>query len=225
MADWAIPAQENAYRSSAPSDLEALALADEASRVLCDLIQEVKIPPAEEEVTPTQARRHAIWFLGIVAFRGIRAAMATFSAGYEEQALGYLRLIEETHTRAQAIRKDQSGEVARKWLAGINVGKGSKLVGQEYWEWLSGPHHANARAVLDWLAISQPDGSTRVRIGPERRPDMTNPTLTIMAGECRDVANLLALETELPLDLRALDAKIKTAMATHVPDPENDHST
>jgi hypothetical protein len=35
---------------------------------------------------------------------------------------------------------------------------------------MSGPMHANACAVLDWLAVSQADDSTRAVIGPSDCP-------------------------------------------------------
>ena len=104
------------------------------------------------------------------------------------------------------------------WLNGKNPGKGAKLAGRDFWEFMSGPVHANARAVLDWLAVTQSDDSAKVVIGPERRPDMTNAALAYMAGEARDIANLLAMHSDVRLDLMDLDAKIRAAHDLHIPE-------
>jgi hypothetical protein len=118
------------------------------------------------------------------------------------------------------VRNDPTGRIARDWLAGRNLSKGAKLAGREFWDFLSGPVHANSRAVLDWLAISQCDGVTRVRLGPERRPDMANAALTVMAAEGRDIANLLAIECDISVDLRGLDAALALATARYIPEDE-----
>jgi len=127
--------------------------------------------------------------MAVIAFRAARAAIWVTSAGYEDQAIGYMRLIDELHNRAQKVRADPSGRYAREWIAGKSLGKGAKLAGQEMWEMLSGPVHANAKAVFDWLAIEQEDGSTKVVLGPERRPEVSNSNLTYIAGELRDMAS------------------------------------
>jgi hypothetical protein len=146
--------------------------------------------------------------------------MHVFSIGYEDQAIGFHRLIDEVHNRAQAVDADGSGREASEWLAGRNMGKGAKLAGREFWDFLSGPVHANSRAVHDWLAITQEDGTTRVMLGPERRPTMANPALAIMAAECRDIANLLALRFGIRLDLRSVDARIHAEKARHIPEDD-----
>jgi predicted phage gp36 major capsid-like protein len=79
--------------------------------------------------------------------------------------------------------------------------------------------HANARAVLDWIAVSREDGSTQIVVGPERRPEVANPTLVFMAMEGRDLANLLAVESERPdHDIVAIDAEIREASAAWIPE-------
>jgi hypothetical protein len=81
---------------------------------------------------------------------------------------------------------------------------------------LSGPVHANVRAVLDWLAISQDDASTKVVLGPERRPDVANATLVYIAGELRDIAAMLSGAAGLPLDrLGPVTAAIQSAQKEH----------
>ena len=90
---------------------------------------------------------------------------------------------------------------------------------------MSGPVHANARAVLDWIAISQADGSTHIVVCPERRPEVANPGLVFMASEGRDIAHLLASESGRPHDLAALDAQIHDALATWIPDDEGEETS
>src|SRR5205823_6554719 len=100
------------------------------------------------------------------------AAMAVLSSGYEDQAIGYQRLVDELQNRARKVWEDKSGNYAREWLDGKTLGKGAKLAGQDFWEFLSAPVHGNVRAVLDWLAVSEDDGATHVVVGPERRPQV-----------------------------------------------------
>lgn len=201
----------------AERELDTLELADQATRLLAELIQRVTVDARRDDRNPDEVRRHALWLIAIITFRALRAAMHVVSIGYEDQAIGYQRLIDEAHNRAIKIADDRSGDLAREWLAGRNHGKGAKLAGQDAWEFLSGPVHANVAAVHDWLAVSQPDGSARVAIGPERRPEMTNPGLTFMAGEARDIAYKLANSAEVTLDLNPLDERIRAAQAKHIP--------
>jgi hypothetical protein len=112
--------------------------------------------------------------MAIIALRALRATMQALRTGYEDQEIGYQRLIDELHNRSQKLAEDESGEYARHWLQGRGLGKGAKLAGQEFWEFMSGPVHANARAVLDWIVISQENGSTQIVVDPKRRPDVAN---------------------------------------------------
>lgn len=215
---WIVPQREAELAERAYGELEALSLADEVSRLLAEIIQNVTIDATKDERDADDLRRHALWFMGIITFRALRAAMHMFAIGYEDQAVGFHRLIEETHKRAMKINNDDSGSQARAWLEGKNFGKGAKLAGQEFWEFLSGPVHANVAAVQDWLAVTQTDDTAHVIVGPERRPDMANPALTFMSGEGRDIAYMLARHCELRLDLEALDSRIRVARATHTPE-------
>jgi hypothetical protein len=216
--DWPVPQREAEFLSTACDELPILALADDVSRLLADVIQRVNVPPREGEPDAVDARRHALWFMAIIAFRAMRAAMQSLSIGYEDQAVGFQRLIDELHNRAQKVWQDTSGDYARHWLSGRGQAKGAKLAGQDFWEFMSGPVHANARAVLDWIAISQDDGSTKIVIGPERRPEVANAALAYMAGEGRDLAGMLALEAGLVLDLGELDRRVRSAHAAYIPD-------
>jgi hypothetical protein len=215
---WIVPQRETEFAERADGELEALSLADEVSRLLAEIIQNVTIDATKDERGADDLRRHALWFMAIITFRALRAAMHMFAIGYEDQAVGFHRLIDEIHNRAMKINDDDSGDQARAWLEGKNFGKGAKLAGQEFWEFLSGPVHANVAAVHDWLAVTQPDDSARVTVGPERRPEMANPALTFISGEGRDIAHMLARRCDLHLDLKTLDARIHAAQAAHIPE-------
>ena len=215
---WIVPQRETEFAERADGELEALSLADEVSRLLAEIIQNVTIDATKDERDADALRRHALWYMAIITFRALRAAMHMFAIGYEDQAVGFHRLIDEIHNRAIKINDDDSGDQARAWLEGKNFGKGAKLAGQEFWEFLSGPVHANVAAVHDWLAVTQPDDTARVTVGPERRPEMANPALTFMSGEGRDIGYLLARRCDLRLDLQTLDARIHAAQAARIPE-------
>jgi hypothetical protein len=207
--------QEAELIKSAAADLEALSLVDRVTQLLAGVIQRIDIRGGGG-----QDRLTALWFMAIIAFRAMRAAMHVLSAGYEEQAIGFERLIDELFKRAQKVREDESGEYARQWLEGHGPGTPTKLVGQGLYETLSGPVHAAARGVFDWIAISREDGSTAVVVGPERRPESANATLSYMAGEGRDIAGMLAAEAGFEIDLRDLDRQIHELHDRYLPDTD-----
>ncbi len=222
---WTIPRREEELRASATTELPTLELAEDVTQLMAEQIEETTIDASEGNCDATALRTHALWFMAIIAFRALRAAIVALSSGYEDQAVGYQRLNDELHNRAQKVRADRSGEYARRWLEGHGLGKGAKLAGQDFWELLSGPVHANARAVLDWLAISQKDGSTEVVVGPERRPEIANAALTFMASEGRDICSMLANESGKPRDLASLDARLREAHEIWIPDDGDGSAT
>jgi hypothetical protein len=216
-SDWTIPSREEQLRTTANEELPMLVLADDASRLVAEVVQRIKIDATSEDRSARDYRVQALWFMAIIALRALRAAMQALRSGYEDQSVGFQRLIDELHNRAQKVRGDHSGDYARQWLEGRGLGKGAKLAGQEFWEFLSGPVHANARAVFDWMAVSEPDGSAKIVIGPERRPEMANPALVFMASEARELATVLALEAGVVLDISDLDDRIRQAFETWIP--------
>jgi hypothetical protein len=142
--------------------------------------------------------------------------MNVIAVGYEDQAAGYLRLIDELWNRARKVRSDQSGSYARQWCEGKPPGKGAKLTEQDLWEFLSHPQHADPAAVLDWVAITQEDGTAKVLLGPERRPEIVRGTLTVMLSEIRDLGGMLAAQTSTAVpDLDALTEEIVAAHRLH----------
>jgi hypothetical protein len=156
----------------------------------------------------------------IFGFRAIRAAIAVLRVGYSEQAVGHNRLLDELHGRAQKITEDASGDLARQWLDGHWNPKGAKLAGRDLWDMMSAPAHAGVRGVLDWIAVSNDDGTTSMVVGPEARPEVGNAMLTYMAGEGRDLALMLAKAAGKRLNLVELDARINSAHDLYVPDSQ-----
>lgn len=94
--------------------------------------------------------------------------------------------------------------------------KGAKLTEQDLWEFLSHPQHADPAAVLDWVAVTQEDGSARVLLGPERRPEIVRATTTVMLSQVRDLGGMLAAQTSSAVpDLDALTEQIRAAHRLH----------
>lgn len=217
-----VPQQEAALLAGAQRDLAALQLADEVTALLVDFIQRIRIEPRQPDGESANDRLHALWYMAISALRASRAAMHVLSLGYEDQSVGYQRLIDELHNRAQKVRADASGQYASQWLAGRSQGKGAKLAGQEFWDFLSRPSHADVRAIMDWIAVPHEDGSVKIVIGPERRPEQANAALTYISGEARDIASMLAAEAGLAVDLRSLDLRIAAAQAEYIPGDEDE---
>jgi hypothetical protein len=75
-----------------------------------------------------------------------------------------------------------------------------------------------------FLAVSQPDGTTKLLTVPERRVDVSNSTLIVFARETRDVARVIAEERGLTIpQLAELDAAI--AAHPYWAEAENDEAT
>jgi hypothetical protein len=202
--------------------LPVLALADDVGQLMTGVIASVSVPPIEgaeeeQETDPERARLLALYFMTIFGLRAMRAAIAVLSVGYTEQAIGLNRLVDELRGRAQKVYEDNSGDLARQWLAGRWNPKGAKLAGRDLWDTMSAPAHAGVKGVLDWIAISREDGTTDLVVGPEQRPHVANGALAYMSGSGRDLAMMLANVSGFPVDLAALDARINEAHDRYVP--------
>jgi hypothetical protein len=210
---------EEDLRQRAAEDLPALEAASKAGDRLALIIGGTPVPPVAGDQSARELQHHAIWLMAIQAFRALRVAMNTIAIGYEDQAVGKARLIFEVHARAEKVLKDQTGEYAREWLEGRRGGSGARLVGQQFWETLSGPPHATVRGTLDWTAISNEDGSTEVVLGPERRSQLSNSTLTSLAANIRDIGHMLELVTGVSAGgLEELDAEIDALGEIYLPE-------
>ncbi|HEX3173591.1 MAG TPA: hypothetical protein VHQ43_05160 [Solirubrobacterales bacterium] len=191
--------QEETLRRTATAEIGALPVAEQAGEFLADALRNAPVRPSPEgeKRMPAEFRQQALWMMGVQSFRALRAALGIIASGYDDQAVGHVRLISELHGRARKVFEDESGEYARQWIAGRAGGSGAKVVGQDLWEVLSGPPHPSARATFDWTALSPENGPTLVVLGPERRPDLSNGTLAFIAGEIRDIGYVLATASGL----------------------------
>jgi hypothetical protein len=220
---WSLPAQEASLSHTASIDLPMLAVADLASRLAFEVIGRTPVPPSrtEEGRDVSNLQHRAIWFMAIIATRAVRASMTVISVGYEEQAVGYTRLVAELVTASQKVVDDHSGEYASQWLKG-RTATGSKLADQEFYKRVSGPLHASVDGILDWIAIPVGDGNHDVVVGPERRPEGANATLVFMAGAARDIAVQLAGHRSLAINLSQLDKEIHAGHARYFVAEEGD---
>jgi hypothetical protein len=193
---------EGALRASVWHELPAYHVAEAATEALLWVLDRAGFEPHQGEEGPPASywRQKALLYLGVLAVRTTRAAMAVLAAGYEAESMTYKRALMEVHSRVRRVARDESGEYARQWLQG-RTGKPAKAVGgfspDDFWEMLSHSSHADHRAVENFLAISQPDGSTKLVTTPERRVEVSNATLAVFAGETRDVASVVAAEHDL----------------------------
>lgn len=70
--------------------------------------------------------------------------------------------------------------------------------------------------MLNWVAITQEDGSAKVLLGPERRPEIVRDTLTVMLSEIRDLGGMLVVQTSTAVpDFDALTDEIVAAHRLH----------
>jgi hypothetical protein len=205
---------EGALKASVWIELPAYNAANAATEALLWVIERSGFEAHEEDSGPPASywRAKALLYLGVLAVRTTRAAMAVIASGYEAEAMTYKRTLMEIHSRGRRVVDDASGSYAREWLRG-RAGKPAKAVGgyspDDFWDMLSHSSHADHRAIENFLAISNPDGSTTLLTMPERRQAVSNGTLAVFAGETRDVARLIAAEHDLSIpELELLDAAI-----------------
>jgi hypothetical protein len=193
-------------------ELPAYVLADMASEALVSVLDQAGFETQEGEGEPPASywRARALLYLGVLAVRQTRAAMAVLASGYEAEVMGYKRTLMEAHSRVQRVVDDASGSYAREWLRG-RAGKPAKAVGgyspEDLWAMLSHSSHADHRAVENFLAISQPDGTTKLLTTPERRAEVSDSTLAVFASETRDIAALIARENGVQVpNIEVLDS-------------------
>lgn len=209
--------KEESLRGTVSAQLSAYAVADAATEALRAVLAGCRLDSHAGDGEPPAEwwRRKALLYIGVLAVRAARTAMSDIASGYEPEALPQKRRLMELHSRMQRIRDDESGSYAKEWLR-ARAGTPSRAVGKfaptGLWESLSHVSHADHRAVEDFLAVTGggDDGLHGLVIDPERRPELSNPTLAMVAGETRDIARNLADEFGLDVPgLRGLDAAIR----------------
>ena len=207
--------RETSLRSTI-SALSAYAVADAATEALRYVLADCRLDSYQGDGEPPAGwwRKKAMLYIAVMAVRASRTAMAVIASGYEPEALPHQRRLMELHGRMQRVRGDESGSYAKEWLR-ARAGKPARAVSgmapSNLWESLSHASHADHRAVENFLAITGggEDGLHGLVIDPERRPELSNPTLAVVAGESRDIAQALADEFGLKVPgLSDLDGAI-----------------
>jgi hypothetical protein len=209
--------RERELRETVSDDLSAYRVADAAAEALRAVLARCRLETHSGDGEPPAEwwRKKARLYIAVLAVRASRTAMSDIACGYEPEALVQKRRLLELHSRMQRVNNDASGSYAKEWLRG-RAGKPAKAVAEfaptGLWESLSHTSHADHRAVEDFLAVTGggEDGLHGLVIDPERRPEISNPTLAIVAGETRDIARGLAHEFNLDVPgLQSLDTAIQ----------------
>jgi hypothetical protein len=212
---------EQALAATATEQLPALAVASSATEALELALEGAHVEPVQEAASPSYFVRSAILLLSSIALRSARAIMLVVAAGYEPEAHGLKRRLSEVHARAQAVAADESGQHARDWLEGNGPSTPRKVAGKfgslELFDIYSASEHADARSVHWWLMV--PTDATEDRgivVAPHRRPTFSNPLLTEVAMECRDMAHVLARTRGGRIEgLAELDRRIEEAIGRY----------
>jgi hypothetical protein len=186
---------ERRHLDAAVESLPALAIAHRASGMLASQVDGAQTAPAPEKPPPSFYVREAIFLLAVLGLRTARSCALLVAAGYTPEAHGLKRRLSEVHARAQAVRDDQSGEHARKWLEDGSGGRPSKLFSKygslDLWKLYSWGAHADAQSPRQWLTVPMPEiaeGHMGVVVGPHFDQHMSNALLVECAMECRDLA-------------------------------------
>lgn len=183
-------------RATAPSQLEAIAIAKSATEALAVSLQGASIPEAPDPAPPSYYAKSALLLLCTLGLRTARAAILVIASGYEPEAHGLKRRLTEIHTRAQAIVDDTSGQHARQWLEGKGPSTPGKVAAKygtvELWDTYSASTHADARGMHWWLLVPTDNGDQKgVLVQPHRRPPFGNAILTEIAMETRDLVAVM----------------------------------
>lgn len=136
-------------------------------------------------------------YIGIRAFRVIRAARAVLSVGYEAEARAHDRILVELQAHRVAIMEDETGKAALDWFKG-KLGKGiSGRVGQlgskDLYANLSTDSHGDPAPVARLT-----DETNTVSINPTRGI-ASRASLWLYAGFARDQAVVIAASADIGL--------------------------
>jgi hypothetical protein len=175
--------------------------------------------PADE---PERSLTAVVLISSARVFRLARAGMTVLAAGYEVEARALDRSLVETRARRMQVLADESGELAREWLAGRPRGGWAAAVREtaprepdratSFYRTLSGDVHPDLRQFIASLAHRKPSGSSGVTFSPGRTPHARRSLLmyTWFAGEAAaEVAD--RTDVELPDDAELRRALLAAA--------------
>ncbi|HEX5923820.1 MAG TPA: hypothetical protein VFY45_08310 [Baekduia sp.] len=176
-----------------------------------------------------QLHLHAQVYIGVRAWRAMRASRAVLSVGYGSESRALDRIIIELQAHRRSILDDPSGKEARAWLQGER-GRGisarvKKITPTDLYKNLS--HDSHGDPVPVQRLYDEASGS--LLLSP-RRERTARASLLMHAGFARDQAVLIAELARLEFGgvVRALDEVINSRRdvlaaevnADHAADPE-----
>jgi hypothetical protein len=132
--------------------------------------------PAEE---PEYSLRRALLLSSARVFRLARAGMSVLAAGYEAEARVFDRALLETRARRMQVLDDETGALARRWLAGKLEGGLAEAVSKSLadnkpgeakalYRVLSGDVHPDLPQFISNLVRATPAGGHTMSFSPHR---------------------------------------------------------
>jgi hypothetical protein len=226
-------AAEARLRANVEADLPVLVVVRQATEVLSWALCQSDLPQTDEDPVPaSHLVATAMLFLGVMAHRATRAAIALAAIGYEPETLGLKRLLTEAHSRMKAILDDASGQYAREWLVGPAPSTPHRVVAKhadrEMFDLYSRSAHADAEGIKRWLLQPRSSNEWGVVGAPDRWPGFINTVMVEFAFEVRDIAvGLASIRGLTPPGLAALDDAINAAEKQYLvaDDDGNDYPT
>jgi hypothetical protein len=188
---------EEAGLRTAPSQLDALKVADEATIALLAMLEGTDLEGIELQ-NATGKRKAAVTIISAMIFRTARACMLVVAAGYVPEAIGLKRRITEACWRTDAILADESGVHAEQWLAG-KASSPRKLASRagnlDLWDAYSHGAHVDLRRIPKESLVQTPSGPAMgFALSGIREADLANHILVEIALECRNQALVVAAE-------------------------------
>jgi hypothetical protein len=187
-----------------------------ATATLAVVLEGTDVPFHPDPAPAEIQMKSAVLNLSALALRTARAAGVVICSGYEPEAQGLKRRLSEAYARLGAVVNDESGEHARRWIAGEGPSTPRKIAGKfgnlALFDLYSDSAHATMSGLLNWVAVAMPDGRRAMPISPLREPAFADPMLVEIALECRDFAKIagVTFERDVP-GLDRLDAELLAA--------------
>lgn len=138
-------------------------------------------------------------YIGIRAWRAMRAARAVLAVGYEGESRALDRILVELHVHRRAIMDDETGKEALAWLqgrSGYGISKRvKKLTRDDLYKNMSEDSHGDPASVQRLF-----DATSNSLLVSPRRTHATRASLLLQAGFARDQAMVISQASDLELD-------------------------